>query len=59
MSAPSHVLMMALFSCCVSIVGGALLEETIRKQAVAAAKIFGSLMIGGILLAWILYVFPL
>jgi hypothetical protein len=51
--------MMALFSCCVSIVGGALLEETIRKQAVAAAKIFGSLMIGGILLAWILYAFPL
>jgi hypothetical protein len=59
MSTPSHVLMMALFSCCVAIVGGALLKDTLREQAKAAGRIFGSLMAGAIILGWILYIFPL
>jgi len=59
MTTPSHVLMMALFSACVAVVGGVLLEDTFRGQAIAAGKIFGGLMAGAILLGWILYVFPL
>jgi hypothetical protein len=59
MSTPSHLLMMALFSCCVAVVGGALLKDTVREQAIAAGKIFGSLMAGAIVLGWVLYIFPL
>lgn len=51
--------MMALFSCCVAVVGGALLKDTVREQAIAAGKIFGSLMAGAIVLGWVLYIFPL
>jgi hypothetical protein len=51
--------MMALFSGCVAIVGGALLKDTVREQVTAAGRIFASLMGGAIILGWILYVFPL
>ena len=58
MSRPSHILLMALFSCCVSIVGGVILKDGARQQARAAAEIFASLMVAAILLAWVLYFLP-
>lgn len=59
MSTTSHFLLMALFSCCVAVVGGVLLKDTVRQQARAAAGIFGSLMGAAIVLGWILYALPL
>jgi hypothetical protein len=59
MTRPSHLLVMALFACCVSIVGGAILKDAPRQQARAAAEIFASLMVAAIVLAWLIYFLPI
>ena len=59
MDAPSHLLVMALFAACVGIAGGVLTEDTPPQQARSAAKIFGGLLVSGIALGWLLYLFPL
>jgi undecaprenyl pyrophosphate phosphatase UppP len=59
MSIHSHLLLMAVFACCVALVGGVMLKDTVRQQARAGAEIFGGLMAGAIILGWVLYVFPL
>jgi hypothetical protein len=59
MSIQSHLLLMAGFACFVALVGGVLMQDTVRQQARAGAEIFGGLMAGAMILGWMLYVFPL
>jgi cyanophycinase-like exopeptidase len=59
MNIQSHLLLMSLFACAVSVVGGTLLKDDLRQQARAGAAIFGTLVGGAILAGWILYFFPL
>jgi uncharacterized protein (DUF697 family) len=59
MNTTSHLLLMALFAGCVGVVAGALLKNTLREQARAAAGVFGSLMAAAFVLGWVLYFLPL
>ena len=59
MNIQSHLLLMALFACAVSVVGGTLVKDDLRHQVRAGAAIFGTLVGGAVLVGWILYVFPL
>jgi hypothetical protein len=59
MTIQSHILLMALFSAAVSVVGGTLVKDDLRHQARAGAAIFGTLVGGAIVVGWVLYLFPL
>jgi hypothetical protein len=59
MNLQSHVLLMVLFALCVATVGGTMLKDSAREQVRVGGAIFGSLVGGAIVLAWILYVLPL
>jgi putative Mn2+ efflux pump MntP len=59
MHTASHALLMVLFAACVSVVGGVLLKETPKEQALSAAGIFGSLVGAALVLGWVLYFLPL
>ena len=59
MNVQSHALLMCLFALCVAVVGGTMLKDTVREQVRTGAAIFGSLVGGALVLAWVLYVFPL
>lgn len=59
MTTHSHLLLMSLFAFCLAVVGGVLLKDTRPEQLRAGATIFGSLLAGAFVLAWVLYFFPL
>ena len=59
MNIQSHLLLMTLFACAVSVVGGTLAKDDLRQQVRAGAAIFGTLVGGAILVGWVLYVFPI
>ena len=51
----SHLGLMLLFSACVGTVFGTLLRDVARDQARLAAQVFLSLVGGGYLLGWVMY----
>ena len=51
----SHLGLMLLFSACVGTVFGTLLRDAARAQVRLAAQVFLSLVGGGYLLGWIMY----
>jgi len=55
----SHLLLMVIFSLCVSIVFAALLREDTREQLVVAAKMFGAMLAAALILGWLMLPFPI
>lgn len=55
----SHLLLMAMFSVCVSSVFAGLLREEPQQQLLIGAKMFGAMVIAAIILGWLMYPFPL
>ena len=55
----SHLLLMVIFSLCVSIVFAALLREDTREQLVVAAKMFGAMVAAALILGWLMLPFPI
>ena len=54
----SHVGVMMIFALFVSIVFAALMRDEPKDQLRLAARIFGGMVGGGILVAWLLYPLP-
>ena len=55
----SHFVLLIIFSVCVSIVFAALMREELREQITLAAKMFAGLMGAAIVIAWLMYPFPI
>jgi hypothetical protein len=55
----SHLLLMVIFSLCVSIVFAALLREDTREQLLVAAKMFGAMVAAALILGWLMLPFPI
>ena len=55
----SHFLLLLLFSCFVSVVFANLMRDEPREQLRLAVLLFGSFVGGAVVLAWLMYPFPL
>ena len=55
----SHLVLMLIFSLCVSTVFAGLLRETIQEQLVIGAKMFGAMIAAALVLGWLMRPFPL
>jgi undecaprenyl pyrophosphate phosphatase UppP len=55
----SHLGLMILFALYVSVVFGTLMRDDSKEQLRFGAQLFGAFVVGGIVLGWILYFFPL
>ena len=55
----SHLLMMALFAFFVSLVFAVLAKDTAREQARLGGMMFAGFMLVGIVVAWLMFPFPL
>jgi len=51
----SHLGIMILFAACVSTVFGTLFRDVPREQLRLGARIFGTLVLGGYALGWLMY----
>jgi hypothetical protein len=54
----SHLVLMLVFSLCVSTVFAALLRETMDDQIAIGAKMFGGMMVAALVLGWLMLPFP-
>jgi len=55
----SHLVLMLIFSLCVSSVFAGLLREQAREQFVIGAKMFGGMMVAALVLGWVMLPFPI
>jgi hypothetical protein len=55
----SHLVLMLIFSLCVSTVFAGLLREQAGEQLVIGAKMFGGMIIAALVLGWLMLPFPL
>lgn len=55
----SHVVLMLIFSLCLSTVFAALLREETRDQIVMGAKMLGAMIVAALVLGWLMYPFPI
>ena len=55
----SHLVLMLIFSLCVSTVFAGLLRETTHEQLVIGAKMFGAMIAAALVLGWLMRPFPL
>jgi undecaprenyl pyrophosphate phosphatase UppP len=55
----SHLGLMILFAVYVSVVFGTLMRDDPKEQLRFGAQLFAAFVVGGIVLGWILYFFPL
>jgi hypothetical protein len=55
----SHLLLMVLFSFFVALVFAVLMRDRPKEQLRLGAIIFGSFMLAGLALGWVMYPFPL
>ena len=55
----SHLLILVLFALLVSIVFAVLMRDELRAQIQFGAVLFGSFVVGAIVLGWLMYPFPL
>jgi hypothetical protein len=54
----SHVVLMLIFSLCVSAVFAGLLREDTHEQFVIGAKMFGGMIAAALVLGWLMFPFP-
>ena len=55
----SHLLLLVLFALLVSIVFAVLMRDELKAQLHFGAVLFGSFVVGAIVLGWLMYPFPL
>jgi len=55
----SHLVLMLIFSLCVSAVFAGLLREEVRDQLVIGAKMFGGMIAAALILGWLMFPFPI
>ena len=55
----SHLVLMLMFSLCVSTVFAGLLRERTDEQLVIGAKMFGGMVAAALVLGWLMLPFPL
>ena len=55
----SHLLLLVLFALLVSIVFAALMRDELKTQLQFGVVLFGSFVVGVIVLGWLMYPFPL
>jgi hypothetical protein len=55
----SHLVLMLVFSLCVSSVFAGLLREQAGEQVVIGAKMFGGMMVAALVLGWVMLPFPI
>jgi hypothetical protein len=55
----SHLVLMSIFSLCVSAVFAGLLREDTHEQLVLGAKMFGGMMAAALVLGWLMFPFPI
>jgi hypothetical protein len=55
----SHLLILVLFSLLVSIVFAVLMRDEPKTQLRFGAVLFGSFVVGAVVLGWLMYPFPL
>ena len=54
-----HFALMIIFAALVAVVFGVVSKDDIKEQTKYAAKVFAEFVLVGLLLAWVLYFFPL
>jgi hypothetical protein len=55
----SHLLLLIVFSACVSVVFAALMRDDMREAALLAGKMFAGFVAAAIVIGWLMYPFPL
>jgi hypothetical protein len=55
----SHLILMLIFSLCVSTVFAALMRETVREQMQLGARMFGAMIGAALILGWLMFPFPI
>ena len=55
----SHVALMVLFAFFVSVVFAVLMHDEPREQIRLGARLFGGFVLSGLVLGWVLFLFPL
>jgi hypothetical protein len=55
----SHLVLLLVFSLCVSVVFAALTRETPREQMIAGIRMLGGMVGVALILGWLMYPFPL
>ena len=55
----SHLLLLVLFALLVSIVFAVLMRDEVKTQLQFGGVLFGSFVVGAIVLGWLMYPFPL
>jgi len=55
----SHLVLMLMFSFCVSAVFAGLLRERAEEQLVIGAKMFGGMVAAALVLGWLMLPFPI
>jgi prepilin signal peptidase PulO-like enzyme (type II secretory pathway) len=54
----SHVLLLAIFACFVSLVFALLTKDDVREQIRFGGMLFAGFLIAAIVLGWLMYPFP-
>jgi hypothetical protein len=55
----SHLVLLVIFSLCVSAVFAALMRDDPRGQLILGAKMFGGFLAAAVAIGWLMYPFPL
>ena len=55
----SHLLLLVVFALCVSIVFAALMRDEMGEQVRLGVKMFGGMIVTALILAWLMYPFPI
>jgi hypothetical protein len=55
----SHLILMLIFSLCVSAVFAGLLREDAQEQLAIGAKMFGGMIAAALILGWLMFPFPI
>ena len=55
----SHLLLMLIFTLCVSTVFAGLLREERHEQLVIGAKMFGGMIVAALVIGWLMRPFPI
>jgi hypothetical protein len=55
----SHLLLMLIFSGCVSAVFAGLMRENAREQLALGMRMFGAMIVAALVLGWLMLPFPI
>jgi hypothetical protein len=55
----SHLVLMVIFSLCVSIVFAGLLREDPHEQLAVGARMFGAMIAAALIIGWVMFPFPI